>query len=129
MRNTRLHQLVWTFGHAFAGGRNVEFFDECAAFVDGDELRGRVPECDDDAMRVLHSIHIQLARCMRCQIATPSQMQDGGLCIAYIELDFDPTKRVQNFGGGSGPAGGGRQALASKSINLWQAESDLVGGM
>jgi hypothetical protein len=56
-------------------------------------------------------------------------MQEIRLCVTYIELDFDPTKRVQNFGGGSGPAGGGRQALASKSINLWQTESDLDGGM
>ena len=44
----------------------------------------------------------------------------------HIELDLEPTKRVQNFGGGLGPAGGGRHAHASKSINL-QIMGSLAG--
>jgi len=37
----------------------------------------------------------------------------------HMELDLEPTKRLQNLGAGEGPAGGGRQALASKSMSLW----------
>lgn len=43
----------------------------------------------------------------------------------HIELDFAPTKRLQNFGGGSGTNGGGRCALASKSMSL---QGEVWGG-
>ena len=104
MRNAGLYQFVGSFSLACARWSYFKFFHAGNAVFNCDELWRRVP--GDKMSRGT------------IQRSKTSHERLRARCATHMELDLEPTKRVQNFGGGLGPAGGGRHALASKSISL-----------